>query len=191
MTDYLLIRHAAVALQGQMIGRTDLGATLPPHRPNAAVRARLKAVDHLYTSPALRCQQTARWLWPDRAPQIVPTFWEQDFGAWEGKSYAEIPDLGPLSRSDLAAYRPLGGESFLDLSARISATLPNLAQGGTVAVLAHAGVIRACLGLALGLPEQGLAFAIDPLSLSVLRKTGDDWAVVAVNLPLGDPEATV
>lgn len=188
MTEYLLIRHAAVALQGQMIGRSDLAATLPMHRPNAQVRARLNGVDRLVASPALRCRQTAEWLLPDTAPTLVPSLWEQDFGAWEGKSYADIPDLGPLSRRDLAAHRPPQGESFLDLCARIESTLPRLEQKGAVAVIAHAGVIRAFLGLALGAPEQGLAFAIDPLSLTVVRKLGSAWAIGAVNLPLDTPE---
>lgn len=189
MTEYLLIRHAAVALQGQMIGRSDPAAALPPHAPNAQVAARLKGIDRLYASPALRCRQTAGWLWRDRAPTFLPTLWEQDFGAWEGKSYAQIPDLGPMTRAGLAAHRPPEGESFLDLYARIEATQPNLGTTGRVAVVAHAGVIRAFLGMALGAPEQGLAFAVDPLSLTVVQKLGSDWAIGAVNVPLATPEA--
>ena len=55
-------------------------------------------------------------------------------------------------------------------------------QGGRVAVVAHAGVIRAALGLALGAPARGLAFQVAPLSLTrLVALPGGAWSIAEVN----------
>lgn len=95
-----------------------------------------------------------------------------------------MPDLGRLEREQLAAHRPPGGESHADMAGRVAPALQDLATGGTVAVVAHAGTIRVALGLALGQMSQGLAFAIAPLSLTRLSVMDGEWAILSVNEPL-------
>ena len=41
--------------------------------------------------------------------------------------------------------------------------------GGPVALVVHAGVVRVALSLALASPALGMAFEVDPLSLTSLR----------------------
>lgn len=181
-TEFLLIRHAPIAEQGKLFGRSDVDAALPD--PHAALPSAFAAA-HRITSPARRCRQTAAWLWPDGAVEQIAAFWEQDFGAWEGMALTDIPDLGPLSRPELAAHRPERGESFLDLAARVAKGLEAVTIAGPVVIVAHAGVIRAALGIALGDPSQGLAFAVDPLSMTRLSRYGRDWRIGSVNEAMG------
>ena len=182
-TEIMLIRHAPALSEGRMAGRRDVAADCSDALAFAALRGAVGAVDHWRVSPALRCVQTAAALWPDLAPEQDARLWEQDFGAWEGVAFADLPDLGALSTAELAAHRPPGGESFADLCQRVAPALTMLSQlGGRVAVVAHAGVIRAALGLALGRAEHGLAFQVAPLSLTRLTASpGGLWSIGCVN----------
>lgn len=182
-TEIMLIRHAPALTEGRMAGRRDVAADCSDALAFAALRGAVGVADHWRISPARRCVQTAAVLWPDLAVPEDARLWEQDFGAWEGVAFAELPDLGRLSAADLAAHCPPGGESFLDLSARVVPALTALAAlGGRVVIVAHAGVIRAALGLALGAPELGLAFQIAPLSLTtIIALPGGAFSIAGVN----------
>ncbi|MCU9849412.1 histidine phosphatase family protein [Defluviimonas sp. WL0024] len=182
-TELILIRHAPALSQGKLCGRTDVPADCGDVERIEATRAALGTPDRIVVSPALRCRQTAAALWPDLAePELDAALWEQDFGDWEGRPYAELPDLGPLPPAELADHRPPRGESFADLCARVAPALRRAASGGRVAVVAHAGTARAALALALGNPAQGLAFEIAPLSVTRLRLLeGGGWSVIGVN----------
>ena len=182
-TELLLIRHAPALTEGRMAGRRDVAADCSDVAAFSAMRAAVGAFDHLRVSPALRCRQTANALWPDREGTVDARLWEQDFGAWEGMAFADLPDLGPLSAADLAAHCPPGGESFLDLTHRaIPALQDAIALGGRVAIIAHAGIIRAALGMALNAPAQGLAFQIAPLSLTTITALpGGAFSIAGVN----------
>lgn len=182
-TELLLIRHAPALTEGRMAGRRDVDADCSDALAFAAVRGAVGGADHWRISPARRCVQTAAVLWPDAEPPQDPRLWEQDFGAWEDMPYADLPDLGALSLADLAAHRPPLGESFLDLSARVVPALREAcALGGRVGVVAHAGVIRAALGMALGAAERGLAFQVAPLSLTtIVALPGGAFSIAGVN----------
>ncbi|MHA7876331.1 histidine phosphatase family protein [Roseivivax sp.] len=185
-SELVLIRHAPADHGGRLVGRTDVPALLP--EPEAlAPLTRLLSGARVVTSPALRCRQTAEALFPGTEATQDARLWEQDFGAEDGLPFAELPDLGPLSRSALATRRPPGGESFTDLVARCRPALEELAREaakgqGPIAVVAHAGVARAGLSLALGLPDAGLAFEIAPLSLTRLRAYDGGLSVIACNV---------
>ena len=185
VTKISLIRHAPARSDGRMAGRRDVGADCSDATAIAALRMGLGAFDHLVISPALRCAQTASTLWPERAPDHSDTaLWEQDFGDWEGLPYGDLPDLGPLPASALAAHCPPNGESFADICARIQpALIRATALGGHVAIVAHAGTARAGLALATGSVPAALAFQIAPLSVTTLSMTAPDgaWSVAGVN----------
>ncbi|TMV63483.1 histidine phosphatase family protein [Thioclava sp. BHET1] len=189
-TDLILIRHAPAQNNGRLAGRRDVAALMPDAAGCGIARAALDrlcpAAPRLLTSPARRCRDTARALFPGLTPAEDPRLWEQDFGDWDGQDPASLPDLGPLSRAELAAHRPPGGESFLDLCARCRPALLEAAGGGgTVLIFAHAGTIRAALGLALGQSEAGLGFEIAPLSATHLRALpGGNWSIAQVNRSL-------
>lgn len=182
-TELLMIRHAPALTDGRMAGRRDVDADCSDALAFATLRGAIGHSDHILASPALRCLQTAATLWPDLIPQQDPRLWEQDFGVWEDVAYAELPDLGTLSTADLAAHRPPNGESFLDLCTRTKPALQDaIALGGKVVIVAHAGVIRAALGLALGAAAQGLSFQIAPLSLTTITALpGGVFSISGVN----------
>ena len=104
--------------------------------------------------------------------------WEQDFGDWDGRPYADLPDIGNLDRAALADHRPKGGESFADMVARVA---PALREAGRqareadapIAVVAHAGTVRAGLALATGDMPGALAFEVGHLSATRLRCLAD------------------
>lgn len=174
-----ILRHAPAVTQGRLAGRRDVPADCSDRDALARVRSRIGVTDHVICSPALRCRQTADalGLTPDA---IDPALWEQDFGAWEGLPYAELPDLGPLTTNQLAHHRPEAGESFVDLCARITPALRALTRD--TLIVAHAGTVRAALSLVAG--NGALSFAVAPLSLTILHRHGDLWSVEATNLPI-------
>lgn len=184
-TELLLIRHAPADDGSRLHGRRDVAAVLPPPAAIAVAQCLIGQVDRVVSSPALRCRQTAEALFPGQPTTIDPRLWEQDFGAWEGMPLGELPDIGALNRAELACHAPPDGESFAALYARCTPTLTELAgTGGRVALIAHAGTIRAALALAVGSVAAGLAFEIAPLSLTAIRCFGgEDWAIGHVNRP--------
>lgn len=178
----LLIRHAPIDDQGRLTGRRDVTISVDPAAARA-LAALVGPADRIVVSPAMRCRQTAAALWPDREVVRDEALWEQDFGAWEGADYAHLPDLGPMEPADLAATAPPGGESFAQACARIVPALERLvAGGGRVAVVAHAGTVRAGLSRALGSAAAALAFRVAPLSLTEIDAAPQGWAVASVNI---------
>ncbi|PTV97231.1 alpha-ribazole phosphatase [Rhodobacter aestuarii] len=186
-TELLLIRHAPAANGGCLAGRRDVPADLPEEAVIAATRAALGEEVQLVASPALRCQQTAAALFPNTTPSFDERLWEQDFGAWEGVPFKDLPDIGQMTREALAHHRPPGGESFADQCARVHPALTDLAgQGGRIAVVAHAGVVRAALSLAMGHLASGLAFDISPFSVTkLLALPNGHWVISNVNRTFG------
>ncbi len=184
VTKLSLIRHAPAQDGGCLAGRRDVPAHPGDPDQIAALQALLGAPKRLLASPALRCQQTSAMLWADLAPQPQPQLWEQDFGEWEGTPYPDLPDIGTLSTSQLAAHRPPQGESFNDLCARVGPQLQSLADdhaGEHLVVVCHAGVIRASLSWAGALGPAALGFAVEPLSLTQIEVAATGNRIVRVN----------
>jgi len=169
----LLIRHAPSQPQGRLCGRVDVPARIEGEAGIAALRELLRGVARRVSSPARRCRETAAAIWPDGpAAEEDARLWEQDFGEWDGKPYADIPDLGPLPPDQLAAHRPPGGESFDDLVRRAGPAIRAVAEAhrdAPVAIVAHAGTIRAALAMALRASGPALGFEIATLSVTRLR----------------------
>jgi len=184
----LIIRHAPSRPAGRVAGRLDVSAQLPEGEILARARRRLVglgAPSRVISSPARRCLETAEALCPEAAIARDDRLWEQDFGDWEGLESTALPDLGALKREDIASFRPPGGECFLDLAARAGAALAEIAEAGSALIFAHAGIVRAGLGLALGAAALGLAFEVAPLSVTKLRALpGGQWAIGFVNFGL-------
>lgn len=177
----MILRHAPSLAGGLMAGRRDVPADCGDAAALARQGARIDRTAQMIASPALRCRQTADalGLTPDR---LDAALWEQDLGAWEGMDPARLPDLGPLPVAALARHRPEGGESFDDMTARVIPVLRALDRD--TVIVAHAGTVRAALSMVVG--AAALSFAVAPLSLTVLRRAGQDWAVDQVNLRAED-----
>ena len=127
--------------------------------------AREKSIAAVYTSPALRCVQTAHILAEERV-LVYPDsgLAEMDTGAWTGLTFEEIKRRWPAEYArrgqKLGTYPPPGGESFAQAGGRMAGAVRDiLAQSeGDIAVVAHGGVNRGWLCRLLGRsPNQVLA----------------------------------
>ncbi|MEM0988406.1 MAG: histidine phosphatase family protein [Pseudomonadota bacterium] len=139
------LRHPSVSVpQGLCYGRLEVGLAAEAPDQIAACLAALPRVSQVVASPMRRCRDLAQAV-ADRdgtTVQYDPRLMEYDFGAWEGRFWADIPraQSEPWTQAIVDA-RPPGGESFLDLIARVRAALEEMPQGAVV--VAHAGPIRA------------------------------------------------
>lgn len=173
VTRFWWLRHGPISVDpGTIKGQTDVPCDLPAEGV-ADTRARLPAGAVVVASPLRRAVDTARALGLTPAA-TDPALMEQDFGAWTGRTWADLDAeasaAGFWDRPALA--RPPGGESFADQVARVGGAVDRLAAAHgerDVVVACHAGVIRAALALALGVPGDpapALGFVIAPLSLT-------------------------
>ena len=152
-----LIRHGATDANvlGQYIGcKTDL-----PLSPEGLNELRLLAesneypvIDCLYSSPMLRCRQTAAVLFPDMEITAVDDIKEYDFGDFEGKTAHQL-DGDPAFHEWASGKRtaPPGGEENSDFIKRLSVGLNRIVvdmiekgktNGG---VIMHGGAIMMLL----------------------------------------------
>lgn len=183
-TEIIFVRHAPALTGDAVIGQRDVDIVVPDDVKLDRLRALIGPISYIVSSPARRCLATARALFPSFEPHADARLWEQSFGAWEGRTYSDLPDLGSLSGGELANYRPPGGESFADVCHRVQPAVLDLARvPDRIAVLAHAGSIRAALTVVLGDAfHLALAFEIAPLSATMLRRSGEnDFAIGYVN----------
>lgn len=148
-----------------------------------ALRQRLDARSRAIRGPSLRARQTAEAL--GLQPTIEPALDDLALGRWRGRRLQEVETEAP---EQLAAWRadpgaaPHGGESLLDLQARVEAWLAAIAasRGGVVAVT-HAAVIRVAVLQAIGAPVAGFwRVDVPPLADVVLTSFDGRW-----NLRLG------
>lgn len=108
--------------------------------------AALPRVQHIVTSPLLRCRKLAAHLGGalSLSVEIDTRFIEMDFGTWECTPWADVP-RGELDSwaADFVNARPHGGESVADLRERVQDGL--LAMPKHTLIVTHAGVIKAAL----------------------------------------------
>ena len=152
-----LLRHGPTEWNaaGRIQGHTDIALSESGYALMAA-RALPFAFPRVYTSPMLRTRQTAQALGL-ADPVLDARLKEQNWGAWEGLTRAQIlardgEDAFVKAGSERGeAFRPGGGESTGELHARVAAFLKDAAhQEGDAVVVAHLGVLRAAYTLATG-----------------------------------------
>ena len=138
-----LIRHPKpLVAPGICYGRLDISA-----ENFAAVaenlRANLQSGLPVWSSPLQRCRKLAELLNPNVI--VDERLMEMDFGAWEGRSWDDIPrpELDAWA-ADVAGYAPPGGESPLALQQRALDFVAALKVPEAV-IVTHAGVIRTLL----------------------------------------------
>lgn len=159
-----LIRHGLTAENetGKYIGSTDVPLS---QKGIALLRQYSKEYDYpcapiVYTSPLQRCLQTAGILYPSITPKIIGNLAECSFGAWEGKTAAELSGDESFSKwlANSSEISPPGGESGKAFLKRICSAFERVvtelvASGETSAVvITHGGVIMNLLSV-YGLPH--------------------------------------
>jgi ribonuclease H / adenosylcobalamin/alpha-ribazole phosphatase len=163
-----LLRHGQtpMSVQKRYAGRTDAPLTEVGVQQAAAAAKRLASagLGVIVTSPLLRTVQTAQAVAAVTGAAVVTDdgFRETDFGAWEGLTFAEVRERWPAELSAWLAdpeIAPPGGESFTDVSARVTAALDRLLAaraGQTVLIVSHVTPIKTLVAAALLAPPAAL-----------------------------------
>jgi alpha-ribazole phosphatase len=166
MTVHLeLLRHGETELGGGLRGSIDDALTAAGWVQLRAAVAEAGPWDRLISSPLQRCARFAEELAVQHGLplSLEPDLQELHFGAWEGRSAAELMqtnavELG-LFWSDPYGFTPPEGEPLLAFETRILSALQRLQArhaGERLLLVTHAGVIRLLLARARGLPRNDL-----------------------------------
>jgi broad specificity phosphatase PhoE len=186
-----LLRHGQtpMSVQKRYAGRTDVPLTEVGVQQAAAAAKRLASagLSVIVTSPLLRTVQTAQAVAAVTGAAVVTDdgFRETDFGAWEGLTFAEVRERWPAEVSAWLAdpeVAPPGGESFTDVSARVTAALDRVLAsraGQTVLIVSHVTPIKMLVGAALLAPPAALyRMHLDVAALSEIDWYADGPAVL-------------
>ena len=139
-----LIRHPRPLIEpGLCYGRLDVDCA-DPLAVAVRLRPQLPAATIIVSSPLRRALRLAEAL--DARVKIDARLAEIDFGDWEGRRWDDI-ERGAIDAwaADVLNFTPPGGESVADLQRRAIDFATTL-TGPCVALVTHAGVIRALLG---------------------------------------------
>lgn len=171
------IRHALTAgnVDHRFIGSTDLPAlpegldVIRDYKDEGVY----PTVSQVYTSPLLRCRQTAETIYEDTPIEVVDGLRELDFGALENKTpdeARELPEFEEYLRAVQSGNPSLkipGGESMEQMLQRVSDAINYMIEDmfernvTSAAVITHGGVISSILAT-WGLPKESLLFwAVD------------------------------
>ena len=179
----VLLRHGQtpMSVQKRYAGRSDAPLTDVGVQQAAAAAKRLASasIAVIVTSPLLRAVQTAQEVAAVTGAAVVTDdgFRETDFGAWEGLTFAEVRERWP---AELAAWladpavAPPGGESFTEVSARVTAALHRVLaarEGQTVLIVSHVTPIKTLVAAALLAPPP----ALYRMHLDVAALSAIDW----------------
>ena len=199
-TRWWWVRHAPVTMnKGRMYGASDPKADIATPEIYRGLAELLPNGGLCVTSSLQRTQQTLKEI---RAHGLVaenikmePGLAEQNFGIWQGEPYEQIPKLASPRLHKYwfttADHAPPDGESFIDLTIRVTEVIKRLTSqytGRDIIAVAHGGPIRAALGHALKLSATNcLGFETSNLSVTRLdfepsSKPGLDWYVRFTNL---------
>ena len=188
----VLIRHGETpwSKSGQHTGLTDIPLTDNGRERASALAPRLasRAFGLVLTSPLSRARETAHLAGLD--PQDDPDLLEWDYGAWEGRTTADIRvDLQDPTWVVWDHPVPAGatpGEQPEDVAIRAHRVIrrcqPFLASGESVALVAHGHFLRILTATWLGLPATaGRLFALEAGALSGLGFERDQHVITYWN----------
>ena len=186
-----LLRHGQtpMSVQKRYAGRTDAPLTEVGVQQAAAAAKRLASagLGVIVTSPLRRTVQTAQAVAAVTGAAVVTDdgFRETDFGAWEGLTFAEVRERWPAEISAWLAdpeVAPPGGESFTDVSARVTEALDRVLAaraGQTVLIVSHVTPIKMLVAAALLAPPAALyRMHLDVAALSEIDWYADGPAVL-------------
>jgi probable phosphomutase (TIGR03848 family) len=201
-TVILLVRHGSTATTGtELPGRASGLHLSDAGRAQAeAVAARIAAlasgngrkrrgVTAVYSSPLERTRETAAPIAgaTDRHVQVDDGLLELDIGDWTGlelKAARKRPEWATIQRYPSGFTFP-GGESFVDMQARIVACVERLRSahpGETIVAVSHADPIRAAVAHAMGTHlDLFQRVVISPCSLTAIAYGAGGPMVLTVN----------
>ena len=187
----LLLRHGQtpMSVQKRYAGRTDVPLTEAGLAQAVAAAKRLASagIDAIVASPLQRTVQTAETVAAVTGLPVTTDdgFRETDFGAWDGLTFAEVRERWP---SEMTAWladpavAPPGGESFAEVSERVTAALHRLLAGRPgqrILVVSHVTPIKTLVAAALLAPPPALfRMHLDVAALSEIDWYADGPAVL-------------
>ncbi len=188
MSRVWLVRHGPTHAK-TMIGWTDRPADLSDAAALDRLGAALPEAAEVVSSDLSRAVATADRIGGTRARRSHrEELREIHFGAWEDRSFAEIDAETPGEIRAFwetpGAVRAPGGESWDDLTARVTAGIDTELERGAedLIVVCHFGAILTQVQRALDLTAQAaFRMKIDPLSVTLLERHGSGWSVGFVN----------
>jgi ribonuclease H / adenosylcobalamin/alpha-ribazole phosphatase len=196
-TTLLLIRHGSCdGLDVRLAGRAP-GLPLDAGGRDQLARLAERLADlpiaAVYSSPVQRARESAALVAAPHAQPVrrLDALQEVDFGAWTGRRFDELARDDGWRRFHAlrAIVRPPGGETLLEVQARVAAGLQRIAaagHAGPVALVSHGDVIRSTLALLAGVPlDLALRFRVDLASVTAIRIHADAVEVLAVNACAG------
>lgn len=196
MIRLMLIRHAATAAADdkRLLGATDAPAT-SAGLENVARLAPLLAANRPETwlsSPMRRAMQTVERLQElnsiDTPVKVDERLREIDLGRWEGMRFGEIAERDSHLLPAWSRYTDFTfpeGEGVREFVGRVQSMLDDLYSygRGVTGLVAHGGVIRTMICLALGLDARNyLLFAVEPASLTMLDLYPEGGVLTGLNL---------
>ncbi len=165
----VLLRHGNTGYSGRYIGAKDV-----PLSPDGFKQmGKLKSIFHnlhfdsIYSSPMLRCRQSAEILFAGKTVLFDDDLKEIDFGRWEGLQFAEIVEDNPELVKEWADWNtdfcfPKGERisHFIKRVHRVGARVKETPDE-TILLITHGGVIRGLICFFLNLnPEDYLMFKV-------------------------------
>ncbi len=204
VTRWWWIRHApVVGHEGRVYGSNDVPAHTDDPESYGNLARRLPRDAVWVTSHLSRTHVTADAIGEaglEHGERIIESdFGEQNFGDWQGMTYDELGERMRETEGEEALHRfwyapathkPPNGESFTDVIERVGTTIERLTEehkGRDIVAVAHGGVIRAAIALALDLdPDRALVLQTENLSTTRLDHLdgpgqGGNWRVAFVN----------
>lgn len=181
------MRHGRTAHNAtrRLLGRLDVPLDELGRRQAAALgeMPELHGAVRVVASPLTRARETAAALGP---PVVVDERWaEMDYGVYDGQPLAEVPGaIWDRWLSD-PGWRPEGGESHLDLQARVDDACADLwaeAEQADVVVVSHVSPIKAAVTWALGVGiEASWRMHLDTASVCRIGRGRSGPALVSFN----------
>jgi probable phosphoglycerate mutase len=188
-----LVRHARTADTGvRLTGRlpgVGLDAVGREQAENAAALLAGTRLGAVYTSPLLRCRETARFIAAPHRLDPIPyrSLIEVDYGAWSGRTLAALRRTRAwrIMEANPSRMRFPGGEALFAVQARAVAACEELAAAHDreqIVLVSHGDVIRTVIAHYLGSPlDLYERIAVDPASITAIDLGTPHPRVVAVN----------
>jgi broad specificity phosphatase PhoE len=183
------VRHGQTAMNrdGRLQGRIDsplseLGASQAAALARAFARP---APTRVVASPLRRARDTAEAIAAAHAldVEVDDRLIELDYGEWDGRALRDIPsEAWAKWRADVG-FTPPGGESLVDVTARMAAFIDDLGGDDLVVAVSHVSPIKAAVCVALGVDERASwKMFLDLASVTrVGRRPDGDSFLVAYN----------
>ncbi len=163
--EVVLIRHTSVAISSSICygkSNVNLAETFEEESKLICTKFQFQIeFDEVFSSPLDRCVELANCF--SLNPRIDERLIELDFGDWEMKPWNEIPsDELTTWMNNFVSESPKNGENFLALVKRSNLFWDELRNTNLkrVAVVSHAGFIRASLNYFLKIPLDSV-FKLD------------------------------